>query len=320
MIVMGLDSKTANHMIRIGSDSHRNQRHLLNQPLLNAVPRASTRSAPDHRPVLLPFLKWAGGKRWLTSQYPGIFPNQFDRYVEPFLGSGAVYFHLRPRKALVSDSNANLITTYIQIKSSWQKVERALKRHHRNHCEGYYYEERARKHRAAHEIAAQFIYLNRTCWNGLYRVNMRGVFNVPIGTKTAVTLDSDNFGGIARQLRATVFQARDFERTIAEARKGDFLFVDPPYITSHNFNGFAKYNDKIFSWSDQERLAETIRSAARRGAKILLMNADHQSLRDLYFKVGTHHSLTRHSVLAADSNNRGQTTELAVTINFDPDL
>jgi DNA adenine methylase len=290
----------------------------LNQPLLNRVLRA--RSTPDNKPILLPFLKWAGGKRWLTSQYPGIFPSQFDRYVEPFLGSGAVYFHLSPKKALVSDSNADLITTYIQIKTSWRKVEHALKRHHRNHCAEYYYEERARKHRVAHETAAQFIYLNRTCWNGLYRVNMRGAFNVPIGTKTAVTLDTDDFSGVANRLRATVLRVGDFEATIAETKKGDFLFVDPPYITSHNFNGFVKYNDKIFSWSDQERLAEAIRRAARRDVKILLTNADHHSLRDLYSKIGTHHSLARHSILAANSNNRGQTTELAVTINFDPDL
>lgn len=272
----------------------------------------------DSRPILLPFLKWAGGKRWLTTQYPHLFPANFDRYIEPFLGSGAVYFHLKPNRALISDSNASLISTYKEVRSNWKNVERALKRHHRNHDEAYYYEERARKHRVAHEQAAQFIYLNRTCWNGLYRVNLRGEFNVPIGTKTAVTLESDDFEGVSAQLKHASLQHADFETTVRKATSGDFLFVDPPYITSHNLNGFVKYNNKIFSWRDQERLAIAIRETAKRGAKILLTNADHASVRNLYRGIGRHIAVRRQSILAADSNNRGSTTELAVTINFEP--
>jgi DNA adenine methylase len=272
----------------------------------------------EPQPILLPFLKWAGGKRWLVAQHSSLLPTEFNTYIEPFLGSGAVYFHIRPDTALISDANIELITTYREIKKNWRKVHDALKRHDRNHSEDYYYEERARKHRAAHESAAQLIYLNRTCWNGLYRVNLRGEFNVPIGTKTAVSLDSDDFAAVADLLGNAELVHSDFERTIDRAKRNDFLFVDPPYITRHNFNGFVKYNDKIFSWQDQERLAAAIDRAKRRGVKILVTNANHRSVRDLYCGLGKMHAVTRNSVLAADSNNRGQTSELAVTINFEP--
>jgi DNA adenine methylase len=221
----------------------------------------------DGRPIFIPFLKWAGGKRWLTAQYPGLFPKTIKRYVEPFLGSGAVYFHLAPTTALIADSNSDLIKTYLELRSNWRLVERALKRHDRNHSERYYYAERARKHLVAHEQAAQFIYLNRTCWNGLYRVNLRGQFNVPIGTKTAVHLDTDDFGCVSALLRQAKIVTSDFESIVDQARGGDFLFVDPPYITRHNFNGFVKYNEKLFSWADQERLASSIKRAACRGVE-----------------------------------------------------
>jgi DNA adenine methylase len=275
-----------------------------------------TVQADQDRPILIPFLKWAGGKRWLTSQYSNLLPSTFERYLEPFLGSAAVYFHLQPHSAILADRNAALINTYKQIRLNWEKVQRALRRHHRDHSERYYYAERARRHRAPHEQAAQFIYLNRTCWNGLYRVNLRGEFNVPIGTKTTVCLDTDDFASAASILKKAELLTADFESIIEKARNDDFVFVDPPYITRHNFNGFVKYNDKIFSWSDQLRLARTIRDAAERGAKILVTNADHRSVHELYQGMGQKVRVERHSVLAADSDNRGITTELAIAINY----
>jgi DNA adenine methylase len=276
-----------------------------------------TTAKKDNEPILVPFLKWAGGKRWLTAQYSRLLPKNFNRYVEPFLGSGAVFFHLRPGDALLSDSNAELINAYAEIRSNWRKVRSALQRHHRNHSEKYYYAERARQHRAPHEQAAQFIYLNRTCWNGLYRVNLRGEFNVPIGTKTAVMLASDDFAEAASLLKSTRLVTSDFEDTISKTKRGDFMFIDPPYVTRHNFNGFLKYNDKIFSWKDQERLRSAVGEAARRGVKILVTNAAHESISQLYGRLGRQIELQRSSVLAADSNNRGTTTELAIVINYD---
>jgi len=181
-----------------------------------------------------PFLKWAGGKRWLTFRYQHLFPIQYDRYIEPFLGSGAVFFHLKPNAALLSDANSHLVATYLQIRSNWKKVRDALRKHDRLHSKEHYYLERARKRTAAHEKAAQFIYLNRTCWNGLYRVNLEGIFNVPIGTKNTVCLDTDNFEAVAETLSRAELVVSDFETVIQRASEGDFLFVDPPsasYLT-----------------------------------------------------------------------------------------
>ena len=265
---------------------------------------------------ILPFLKWAGGKRWLTHQYADILPSEYECYVEPFLGSGAVFFFLQPASAVLSDRNAELINVYQQIQKNWASVQQVLGRHERFHSKDYYYQERSRRHRAPHEKAAQFIYLNRTCWNGLYRVNLRGEFNVPIGTKSAVRLDTDDFATTAALLKSSKLVVGDFEQTIESAQKDDFVFIDPPYITSHNLNGFIKYNDHLFSWADQQRLAETVKRAAGRGVKMLITNAAHESIRELYKGVGQHSNLDRASVLAANAGNRRVTTELAITINY----
>jgi DNA adenine methylase len=266
---------------------------------------------------LSPFLKWVGGKRWLAMHYHHLFPTRFDRYVEPFLGSAAVFFYLQPDNALLSDSNSELINTYQQVRSNAAEIQAALRRHHQNHNETYYYVERRRKHRADHERAAQFIYLNRVCWNGLYRVNTRGEFNVPLGTKTNVILPTDDFYQSAVILKNANLLISDFEPVMMQVRADDFVFIDPPYVTRHNFNGFVKYNDKLFRWEDQERLCTVIRDAATRGAKILVTNADHPSIRDLYRGVGRHLTLNRSSLLAADPMNRSSITEVAIAINYE---
>lgn len=267
---------------------------------------------PGNATATPPFLKWAGGKRWLISQYASLFDVQIERYIEPFLGSGAVYFHLQPKVALLSDVNSELIDCYLAIKHQWKDVWRILKRHHRRHCAKYYYQERNRKRRVPAERAAQFIYLNRTCWNGLYRVNLAGVFNVPIGTKTSVVLDTDDFAQISKALTLAELQCQDFESTIDAACEGDFIFADPPYTVKHNRNGFLKYNESIFSWDDQRRLHSALMRAKSRGARILLLNADHGSVRDLYRNLGRCRTLSRKSVLAADASYRGMTTEIAI--------
>lgn len=274
-------------------------------------------SAHETDSQVLPFLKWAGGKRWLTTYYSYLLPTEFGTYFEPFLGSGAVFFHLRPQKAFLGDANPELINTYIELKKNWKKVRSALARHQKLHDANYYYEERERKRIAPHERAAQFIYLNRTCWNGLYRVNLEGKFNVPIGTKQSVILATDDFEQTSKTLSKATLAVSDFSDIIENAKRGDFIFIDPPYVTSHNLNGFLKYNDKIFSWSDQERLSLAIRKAAKRGVKMLVTNAAHESIYELYKGIGKHLLLSRSSVLAADSDNRGKTEESALLVNYD---
>jgi DNA adenine methylase len=263
-------------------------------------------------PQLSPFLKWAGGKRWLGEQHPSLFDVKFDRFIEPFLGSGAVFFRLAPSRAILSDRNPGLILTYRVIRDSWQDVVRLLRRHHRRHCTEYYYLVRAKRFRSNVEKAAQFIYLNRTCWNGLYRVNRAGTFNVPIGTKSNVILESDDFEKVADLLAGAELEPCDFQDTLDRARAGDFVFVDPPYTIKHNHNGFIKYNEGLFSWDDQVRLRDSVLAAHRRGAKILVTNASHRCIRELYSRIGEHVRINRSSVIAGDARARGNFEEMVI--------
>lgn len=176
--------------------------------------------------VVAPFLKWAGGKRWLVANHKSIFPQFFKTYFEPFLGSAAVFFYLAPNQAVLSDANKDLIEAYWVIKDNWQRLEKALMRHQRLHSNEYYYEMRDARPRTSVARAARFLYLNRTCWNGLYRVNLNGTFNVPIGTKSAVVLSSDNFEEVSARLKNAKLYVCDFEKTIDRAEAGDFVFVD----------------------------------------------------------------------------------------------
>lgn len=266
--------------------------------------------------IAVPFLKWAGGKRWLVKRFPELIPRAFKRYHEPFLGSGAVFFHLSPAIASISDSNAELIATYKAIRDEPTNVMRMLRLHQNRHNDDYYYEIRASEPNTCAARAARFLYLNRTCWNGLYRVNREGVFNVPRGTKDSVVFPTDDFPLIARKLKKVTLTCCDFEAALEKVERNDFVFVDPPYTVKHNYNGFLKYNQSIFSWDDQVRLAHAVRRARMRGAMVLVLNADHESVRELYLEIGTQYALPRSSVLAAKSDFRTKTKELAVLINY----
>jgi DNA adenine methylase len=243
-------------------------------------------------------------------------PGFTGNYIEPFLGGGAVFFHLGPSRALLSDANSRLIETYEAIRSDWSGVVEELTIHQKNHAASYYYEERSRNYSEPVRRAAQFIYLNRTCWNGLYRENLKGEFNVPIGTKTNIISDDDDFAEVARRLDCVDLRCCDFEETISRADDGDFIFVDPPYTTAHNFNGFVKYNQNIFSWEDQVRLSRSVREAAERGCRILLTNAAHESVRELYDGWADVGEVARSSVISGSINGRKGTKEQIIRIGF----
>lgn len=261
-----------------------------------------------------PFLKWAGGKRWLVSAELFSAP-AYNRYVEPFLGSAAVFFHLQPERAILSDVNEDLIALYKIIRDKPVELYKVMQEHQRNHRKTYYYKMRSHQPRTELRRAARFLYLNRTCWNGLYRVNLSGEFNVPIGTKSTVIFDTDDFVTISSALKNADIRCADFEVIIDECERGDFLFVDPPYTVQHNFNNFIKYNEKIFSWEDQIRLRDSLQRAAERGVAIISTNADHESVRQIYGGIAQYKQIHRHSVLAADSNRRGATTEALFLMN-----
>jgi DNA adenine methylase len=263
--------------------------------------------------MLEPFLKWPGGKRWLVHQYASLFPSQYRRYLEPFLGGGAVFFHLTPQRAVLSDTNSDLINAYQCLRKHAKVIEKRLFDLQQKHSKEFYYRVRATRPADTIEQAARFLYLNRTCFNGIYRVNLNGEFNVPIGTKDLVAYPKDYLQGIATCLRHASIRVADFEETIDRAVADDFVFVDPPYTVMHNNNNFLKYNANLFSWADQLRLVSAVKRAARRGAAIMISNADHHSVRELYSNFGTHHRVNRVSVLAADFLHRRKTTELLIT-------
>lgn len=262
---------------------------------------------------LKPFLKWAGGKRWLLQSGQFTLPDFMGRYFEPFLGGGAVFFKTQPKNAILSDSNKRLIELYSVIRDEPEEFEDLLRKHALCHSKDYYYELRKKKFRKPAARAAQFLYLNRTCWNGLYRENLKGQFNVPIGKKQTVIFEDDDFQVWSRSLTNTRLECLDFEDAIDEMDEGDFVFVDPPYTVRHNLNGFVQYNQNIFAWKDQIRLHNALKRAIERGASFAMTNADHESVRELYAGFGKHQSLERHSVIAARSIHRSQTTELLVT-------
>lgn len=259
-----------------------------------------------------PFLKWAGGKRWLVDKHSDLLDVEFDRYIEPFLGSGAVFFSLAPCSSILCDKNEELIEAYSAIKNDWQLVFAYLKKHNSNHSKEYYYKIRSAKFRTPHTRAARFLYLNRTCWNGLYRVNLKGEFNVPMGTKTKVVMDDDDFEKVSENLANSELLAGDFELALEKAGAGDFVFVDPPYTIKHNYNGFVKYNESIFSWQDQERLRDLVSEATTRGAKVIVTNASHDSIRDLYYNIGEITTLNRASVISGKANARGTYDEVVI--------
>jgi DNA adenine methylase len=263
-----------------------------------------------------PFLKWAGGKRWLLQSEQFTVPANFDRLVEPFLGGAAVFFGLEPERALLSDVNEELIHLYKTVRDHPESLTRLLTWHHERHCPQHYYRVRAKTYQDPIWKAARTLYLNRTCWNGLYRVNRSGAFNVPIGTKSAVIYLKEDFQAISTVLSRATLLCCDFESTVDASQKGDFLFIDPPYTVKHNMNGFIKYNEEIFSWDDQVRLHAAVTRAAARGVAVVVTNADHASLQDLYRPRFRYTPIDRHSVLAGKSSARGATTEAMFTANL----
>jgi DNA adenine methylase len=266
----------------------------------------------NNKRCLEPFLKWAGGKRWFVIRHANLLPKSFNRYIEPFLGSGAVFFSLCPAKAILGDSNRELIDTYLAIKQNWALVLRYLKAHQYLHSRDYYYKVRSLKPKSLAGSAARFIYLNRTCWNGLYRVNQEGIFNVPIGTRESVIFADDRFDKVSALLQGAELHSCDFEDLIDMAEAGDFVFADPPYTVRHNNNSFIKYNEKLFSWFDQERLCRALKRAKRRGVQILATNACSESVKDLYGANFRTITVSRKSLISSKLESRKKCEELVI--------
>lgn len=263
---------------------------------------------------ITPFIKWPGGKSWFINQLLEIIPTEYNNYYEPFLGGGSVFWGLRPQKALIADINEELINLYIIMRDKPDELKRMMKQHQKAHCQTYYYQIRENSCNTELEKAARFLYLNRTCFNGMYRVNKNGKFNVPIGTKNNCIYDIDLFDEYAQILKEVNILVDDFEKTIEKAHMGDLIFADPPYTSQKRQESFIKYNDKLFTWNDQERLFRCLKDAKRRGVIIILTNIDCKEIREMYIAGGFFiKDLKRASTIAGNAKKRGIITELLIT-------
>ena len=273
---------------------------------MQSINRVQTGSEVPSTPQSKPLLKWAGGKRKLLHHLAPLIPLTKGRYFEPFLGGGALFFSLTPKLATLSDTNSELIECYKSVKKDPGTVLAELSK--LKNDEASYYKVRATSPSSPSARAARLLYLTTLSFNGIYRQNLAGEFNVPYGRKTHVNPAALPIHAASRALKHVNLKCCDFEAAAARAVNGDIIYFDPPYTVAHSNNGFVKYNAKIFSWADQERLAQLASELADRGCTVLISNADHPSIHALYpnFKVFTIH---RQSVIAASSEHRKQTSE-----------
>ena len=260
-----------------------------------------------------PFLRWAGSKKWLIRRQYGFEAQIGHRYIEPFLGSGSMFFSLLPDKSLLSDSNQHLINCFKHVKESPLDFFLGFNELYSEHCKEQYYEVRNNITSDGLQAAVDFLYLNRTCFNGVFRVNLSGRFNVPVGTKAGKAFTLEDFLCWSQALSTAEIRCADFEEVVDASQSGDVLFVDPPYTVAHNNNGFIEYNEKIFLWSDQVRLAGCLTKAAKRGVHFLLTNADHPSIRELYQSASCVAAVSRRSVVAGDVDKRSSVSELLIS-------
>ena len=249
--------------------------------------------------VTKPFLKWPGGKRWLAVTIARILrPRIRGRYFEPFLGGGAVFFALRPADATLSDINNDLMNVYRQVRDQPNKVLNCLKK--MPITSEHYYHLRAENPDSGIKQAAKLLYLNRTAFGGIYRLNREGRFNVPYGggERTTELLWSQNLvQSSSKALRGVTLATSDFEEMVDMAVSGDAIYCDPAYTVAHENNGFVRYNERNFSWADQERLAAAAMRAHKRGVLVIVSNAYHPSIRKLYRQF-TAKRLTRKSLVS----------------------
>jgi DNA adenine methylase len=233
-------------------------------------------------------VKWAGGKGRLLAQLEPLLPPAVEqrRHVEPFLGGGAMFFSRRPERALLSDVNPALIRTYRAVQRDVSGVIAALRRLAARHDKDHFYETRDRYNRLTlgpAEHAATFIYLNKTCFNGLHRVNRRGEFNVPYGRyEKPRILDEAVLRAASRAFAAAELEIAGFEALIERARPGDFIYFDPPYAPVSSTANFTSYAQNGFAHEDQARLADVYRALDRRGCRLMLSNSDVPAIHELY--------------------------------------
>jgi len=270
-----------------------------------------------------PFVKWVGGKRQLLRQFHdmGLYPpDGFDpitnTYFEPFVGGGAVFFDLLPRKAELSDLNNELATTYNVIKNDVDGLIKSLKKH--KYEKEYYLKVRAKDPKSLPdlEVASRFIFLNRTCFNGMYRVNSKGGFNVPFGKyNNPMICDEENLHKVSIALQKVSIRNQDFKDLLKKAKKGDFVYFDPPYHPISKTASFTSYTAGAFLEKEQTELRDAFVELHKRGCYVMLSNSDTSFINELYSGIkGVKVSkVTAGRAINSNATKRGKISEVLVT-------
>lgn len=275
-----------------------------------------------------PFVKWAGGKRQILDKLIKYVPEDFNTYYEPFVGGGALFFELSPKNAVINDSNEELINVFRCIKDEEKltKMSNELNHHEANHSEEYYYKirnidrDKNKFNRLSdYKRAARTIYLNKACFNGLYRVNSKGEFNVPFGKKLKVnTYEGQNIGIIHAYLNFNNIKilSIDFEEAVKDAKEGDFIYFDPPYDS--DTSTFNSYTEDGFSKDEQIRLSNVFKNLSDRGCYVMLSNHNTILINELY-KDFYIHKITAKRNINSNGKKRGKVEEVIIT-NYEIDL
>ena len=239
-----------------------------------------------------PFVKWAGGKRQLLPVITSHIPRRFDRYFEPFLGGGAVFFSLISQggsaRWMLSDLNSDLILSYVTIRDRVGDLVSSLENHSSNYFKNqgsYYYKIRESEPRGQIEKVSRLVFLNKTCFNGLYRVNSKGKFNVPLGKYVNPNIvNRENLMAVSRVLQSKdiSIKCQDFEGALKVASGGDFVYLDPPYQPVSGTSNFTSYTNNSFGYKDQERLFDRFKALDRKGVKVLLSNSKSPEIMELF--------------------------------------
>lgn len=262
-----------------------------------------------------PILKWAGGKRQLLSEIIPLVPSSFDAYYEPFVGAGAVLLALQPQKAIVNDANTELITVYEVIRDNPSELIDLLKQHEAKHNKEHYYLIRdLDRHEDAFSSldkitkAARTIYLNRTCFNGLYRVNQKGYFNTPMGRNTSIQIVNEvGIQKISQYLNSAniAFLNSDYHFALETVSSGDFVFLDPPYFPTSR-DSFVRYDMSPFGIEEQHELKKVCDQLTQKGIRFIESNSDCDEIRELYSDYRLIEIDVRRSINARVDGRRGK--------------
>lgn len=270
---------------------------------------------------VVPLLKWAGGKRQLLPQMREFFPQCFTTYVDPFIGGGAVLFDIDPKNAIMNDSNPELINLYTVVKNNPDGLVSALTRHSQNHSKEYFYRIRALDREpnfqqcSEIEKAARTIYLNKTCFNGLYRLNRSGQFNVSFGKyDNPKIVNKDEIFAMSEFFNSRNVDMRcgDFSKVLHNLPKGSFVYFDPPYFPLSKTSSFTGYTKEGFIIEDQIRLSEECNKLNSEGIKFMLSNNDVPEMHELYKEYNIH-KMSVNRAINSDKTGRGKIQELLVT-------